>query len=93
MACLRFRNYKVIKVAGDLTSPEFCQKIVDETIKSFGRINILVNGAGIVKSGSIETMKMTEYEETMNINVTSVINLTQLCVPHLIAEKGLNVIK
>jgi NAD(P)-dependent dehydrogenase (short-subunit alcohol dehydrogenase family) len=38
--------------------------------------------------GSIETMKMEDYEETMEINVSSVIKLTQLCVPHLIAQKG-----
>jgi NADP-dependent 3-hydroxy acid dehydrogenase YdfG len=47
-----------------------------------------VNSAGILKGGSIETMKMEDYEHSMNVNVKSVINLTQLCVPFLIAEKG-----
>ena len=61
-------------------------------MKSFGRISILVNGAGIVKSGTIETMKMSDYEDMMKINVTSIINLTQMCLPHLIAEKGKNLL-
>lgn len=71
-----------------MTNSDFCQKVVDDAIKSFGRISILVNGAGIVKSGTIETMKMSDYEDMMKINVTSIINLTQMCLPHLIAEKG-----
>lgn len=87
-SCVTESKDDIIKVSGDLTKPEFCQKIVDDAIKSFGRISILVNGAGIVQSGSIETMKMSDYEDMMKINVTSIINLTQLCLPHLIAEKG-----
>lgn len=40
-----------------------------------------INSAGILKGGSIETMKMEDYEYSMNVNVKSVINLTQLCIP------------
>jgi len=38
--------------------------------------------------GTIETMKMEDYDYTMNVNVRSVIVLTKLCTPHLIKEKG-----
>lgn len=76
-------------MTGDLTNSEFCKKVVDDAIKSFGRISILVNSAGIIKTGSIETMKIQDYEDMMKINVTSIINLTQLCLPHIIAEKGI----
>lgn len=41
-----------------------------------------------MKPGNLESMKMEDYDLTMNINVSSVINLTQLCLPYLIAEKG-----
>ena len=42
----------------------------------------------MMKGGNIETMKMDDYDYTMNVNVRSIIVLTQLCVPHLIKEKG-----
>ena len=42
----------------------------------------------MVKEGCIETMKMEDYDYTMNVNVRSIILLTKLCVPHLIKEKG-----
>jgi NAD(P)-dependent dehydrogenase (short-subunit alcohol dehydrogenase family) len=41
-----------------------------------------------LKGGSILTMKMEDYDLSMDTNVKSIINLTQLCVPHLIATKG-----
>ncbi len=42
----------------------------------------------MLKGGSIETMRMEDYEYSMNVNVKSVITLTQLSLAHLIAEKG-----
>lgn len=47
-----------------------------------------VNNAGILKGGSIETMKLEDYDASMNTNVRTLVILTQLCVPHLIKEKG-----
>ena len=85
---LHFLFFKIVKVVGDLTVDSVIKNVVDECIKVFGKINILVNSAGIIKFGHIENMNFTDYNEVMNANVTSVIKLTQMCVPHLIAEKG-----
>lgn len=78
----------ILKLAGDLTNPEFRLKIVEETVKKFGKINILINSAGMLKPGSIETMKIEDYEYTMDINLKSIISLTQSSLPYLIKEKG-----
>ena len=79
---------KILKITGDLTNKDTCKEIVEKSIQRFGRINVLVNSAGILKPGSLEAMKMEDYEDSMEINVKSVIELTKLCLPHLIAEKG-----
>ncbi len=42
----------------------------------------------MLNSGSIETLKIEEYDTLMNVNVRSIVVLTQLCVPHLIQSKG-----
>lgn len=78
----------ILKVTGDLTNNEFCKTVVDLAIQKFGKINVLVNSAGILKTGGLETLKMQDYDDSMDLNVKSVINLTQLCLPYLIAEKG-----
>ena len=58
-------------------------RIVDRTIQKFGKVNILINSAGIIKGGGIESLNLTEYEHQMDVNVKSNVNLTQKCVPHL----------
>jgi NADP-dependent 3-hydroxy acid dehydrogenase YdfG len=65
-----------------------CKKIVEMSIEKFGKISVLVNSAGVLKTGTLENMKMEDYEDSMEINVKSIIHLTQLCLPYLIAEKG-----
>ena len=64
------------------------KNIVDKTIEKFGQIDILVNSAGIIKSGPFETSSVANFDELMNINVRSVVVLTQLCIPHLKKTKG-----
>ncbi|XP_056458533.1 3-oxoacyl-[acyl-carrier-protein] reductase FabG [Gadus macrocephalus] len=75
-------------VPGDLTHEESVQKAVEQTIAHFGRLDVLVNSAGILAMGSIETADLAQYDKVMNVNVRSVYHLTQLCVPHLIKTKG-----
>lgn len=64
------------------------QRIVDETIKHFGKLNVLVNNAGISVHDSIYDMDITEFDRVFDTNVRSIMILTQLCVPHLEATKG-----
>lgn len=87
-ACNPKAKNEILKIVGDLSNKEVSDKVVDTCIEKHGKLNILVNSAGILIGGSIETMKMEDFDTTMNINVKSVINLTQRCVPFLIAEKG-----
>uniref|UniRef100_A0A3Q3X274 Uncharacterized protein n=1 Tax=Mola mola TaxID=94237 RepID=A0A3Q3X274_MOLML len=75
-------------VPGDLSDEETVKRTVEQTIAHFGQLDVLVNSAGILAMGSIETADLVQYDKVMNINVRSVYHLTQLCVPHLIKTKG-----
>lgn len=81
-------NERCISSAGDITDAEFRKDLIAEVTDTFGRLDVLVNAAGVIGSGSIETTSLEEFDKMMDINVRSVFHLTQLAVPHLAAVQG-----
>lgn len=82
------RSEQVLKVLGDLTVEADCEATVNETLKRFNRIDVLVANAGINLIGSLETLSLSDYDRVMNTNLRSVVHLTKLCTPHLIQSRG-----
>ncbi|XP_011165069.2 3-oxoacyl-[acyl-carrier-protein] reductase FabG [Solenopsis invicta] len=79
---------KPFVITGEITNENDMKNIIDSTIKHFGKLDVLVNNAGILEGGSLETTSMEQYDNTFNVNVRSVYQLTALAVPHLIKTKG-----
>ena len=63
-------------------------RLVTETIEHFGRIDVLVNSAGMIKTGSIEDTTLDDWDKMMNVNLRSMFYLMQKCVPFLVESKG-----
>lgn len=64
------------------------ERIISETITHFGRLDVLINNAGILTKNTIETFDLQTYEDMMTTNVKSVLILTKLAVPYLEKTKG-----
>lgn len=79
---------KPFVVTGDITNPSDTKRIVEETIKKYGQIDVLVNNAGIIETGTIENTSLEQYDRVMNTNIRSIYYLTMLTVPHLIKTEG-----
>nr|XP_026498321.1 uncharacterized protein LOC113402324 isoform X2 [Vanessa tameamea] len=76
-------------ILADLSKDEDVKRIVDETIKKFGQLDVLVNNAGMaVLASLLEGDMMKSYDTVMNVNVRAVVYLTNLAAPHLIKTKG-----
>lgn len=76
-------------LVADLSIISDVHKIVNESVEKFGRIDVLVNSAGIGRQNSISSPNLLEdYELIFNVNVKAALLLTQLCVPYLIETKG-----
>jgi NAD(P)-dependent dehydrogenase (short-subunit alcohol dehydrogenase family) len=64
------------------------EKVINDCVETFGQIDVLVNGAGIILNGSIENTALDDWDKMMNINLRAVFYLMQKCVPYLEKTKG-----
>lgn len=72
----------------DLTNESEIKKIVDCTLQRFGKIDVLINNAGIFEAGTLEHSNLEQLDRIWNTNIRAVFYLTQLCRPHLIKTQG-----
>jgi 3-oxoacyl-[acyl-carrier protein] reductase len=72
---------KIIYYKLDLDQPEEIEKVIGKIFMDFENIDILVNNAGIWKEAAIDQMSLEQWNETMNINLTSVYLITKMVVP------------
>jgi NAD(P)-dependent dehydrogenase (short-subunit alcohol dehydrogenase family) len=75
-------------VVADLSTEDGAERAVRETIDDFGRLDVLVNAAGILSNGTVEDTPLAAWDEMMNVNLRSVFQLMQLAVPHLERTRG-----
>ena len=75
-------------IPADLVQEEDCTKIIQDTVNKYGKLDVLVNNAGVLEMGSIENTSLEQYDRVMSVNMRSVYHLTMLAVPHLETTKG-----
>ncbi|XP_030846135.1 uncharacterized protein LOC586484 [Strongylocentrotus purpuratus] len=80
---------KVLTIKADMCVEEDVKRIVESTITYFGRLDVLVNNAGQAKLDLLRSETVMEnFDDLLKLNVRSVVQLTNLAVPHLITSKG-----
>lgn len=75
-------------VIADMNIAADVAKVINNAIDSYGKLDVLVNNAGILESGSIENTSLAQYDRVMNTNVRGPYYLTMLATPHLVKSKG-----
>ncbi|XP_012939001.1 3-oxoacyl-[acyl-carrier-protein] reductase FabG [Aplysia californica] len=78
----------VLTVVGDITDQKTREELINRTVEKFGKINILVNNAGIFAPCLIKDIEEKDIDFLFDLNVKSVVMLTRLAVPHLLKAKG-----
>ncbi|CAH2051685.1 unnamed protein product, partial [Iphiclides podalirius] len=82
-------GWKPLVIKADVSKDEDGKKIIDETVKMFGRIDVLVNNAGIAENVDITSENFMEgYDRIINVNLRGVVYITHRAIPHLIKTKG-----
>lgn len=75
---------RCLLLAGDIKDTKFCDKIIEETIKTFGKIDILVNNAGVqYQQKSLLDITDEQFDLTMKTNIYSMFYLTKRALKHM----------
>jgi 3-oxoacyl-[acyl-carrier protein] reductase len=64
------------------------QRVIDEVVKDFGRIDVLVNNAGITRDTLLMRMSEDQWDSVIAVNLKSVFNLTKAVLMTMIKQKG-----
>ncbi len=89
---LEEKNIIIDIIQADISKKEECEKIIEYTIKKYGKIDILINNAGISKVQLIDEVTEKDWNEMINTNLYSAFCMCQLAVPYMIKEKKGNII-
>jgi len=81
-------GHQVIAISGDVSNPEDCKALVDQTITQFGRIDYLINNAGISTEGSVQELSSDVFKKVMDVNYLGSVYPTQAAIPHLKKSSG-----
>jgi len=79
---------KVMAVASNAASFEESHKVVEDTVKEFGRLDILVNNAGITKDGLMMRMSEQQWDAVITVNLKSAFNFVHAVTPVMMKQKG-----
>lgn len=72
----------------DIREHSQVERLVNDTVQNFGKIDVLVNSAGIILNGTIENTTLDDWDKMFDINLRSLFFMTQKCIPHLEKSKG-----
>jgi NAD(P)-dependent dehydrogenase (short-subunit alcohol dehydrogenase family) len=76
----------------DVASPTACQGLARQVLDDFGKIDILVNYAGISQPDRIMEVTQERYDAVMNVNVRGTLNMCQAVIPHMRSRKQGNIV-
>ena len=85
---LKENGAKSFFVKGDVSNFEDCEKMTEEIIKEFGKIDVLVNNAGITRDGLILRMKKEDFNSVINVNLVGTFNVTRNVIPYMVKQKS-----
>lgn len=79
---------RTLIVEGDVSRAEDAQLLVDQAVDKFGRLDALINNAGVASMGVPGELSLEDFEKMMSVNVSGIFNTVTPAVDHLIMSKG-----
>ncbi len=87
-ALLVAQGAEVLAISGDVANPEDCALLIEKAVQHFGRIDVLINNAGIGTQFPLEQIQPHVIRQIVDINLNGSIYCTYFALPHLKESKG-----
>jgi meso-butanediol dehydrogenase/(S,S)-butanediol dehydrogenase/diacetyl reductase len=78
----------IVPWAGDLTGEGACERLVGDCVERFGRLDVLVNNAGIYIRGDAGETRAEDWRRTLAVNLDAPFYLSKAALPHLRESRG-----
>ena len=85
---LEAKGTKVVAVSGDVSNRSDADRLIDATITAFGRVDVLVNNAGITRNAPFLDLTEEDWDVVINVNLKGVFNCAQAAARHMVAQKS-----
>ncbi len=79
---------QALPIKADVAFPEQVAAMITRAMEEFGRIDVLVNNAGIYRLGTIEGLGLEQWRRVLDVNLTGAFNCTKAVLPHMKASGG-----
>jgi len=83
---------EILPVEADVTKPDEVQNVIDQTVKKYGRVDVLFNNAGIMPVNNLDQVARDEWNNMLDINVKGVLNGIAAALPIMKKQKSGHVI-
>ena len=84
----KLSNVEVLTVKTDVSKEEDCKQLIEKAIERFGKIDILINNAGISMRALLENVETEVLRRVMDVNYWGTVYCTKYALPHLLEQKG-----
>ncbi len=82
------RGGKALALATDVTDAAQVQRLVDAAVERFGRIDVMLNNAGLMPHSPLERRKIADWDRTIDVNLKGVLYGIAAALPHMQRQKG-----
>jgi meso-butanediol dehydrogenase / (S,S)-butanediol dehydrogenase / diacetyl reductase len=74
-------------IEADFSLPAHAEQVIGEAVRRGGRLDVLVNNAGVMQEARAEDMSLADFERTLAVNLTTPFMLIKAALPHLRAAR------
>jgi NADP-dependent 3-hydroxy acid dehydrogenase YdfG len=86
------RGGKVLAVPTDVTDRDQVQRLVDLAVQTYGRIDVMINNAGLMPQSLLEHLKVDEWDRMIDVNIKGVLYGIAAALPHMQRQQGGHII-